>query len=296
MVSFAAMGFFAWSVRSHIADMPEVHWTEQGAIAWLVSVLLGAAGVGLNGFVWHRLIADQGCRLSVRKALALCAVAQFGKYIPGNIGQHIGRVWLAQREGISVALTLATMLIEILWVTGVAVGLSVVALALYVDTHAAGLSIRFSTAQLSVIVALLMSTPWVGIWVIKRFLPHLAARLVGGGTIALPRISTALVVSVAYLLCFVLLGGMVKLQAVSLFGVHTGSFIQLTCLFAAAWLAGYVVPGAPAGLGIRESMMLVLMGPILGAGTVVGLAVTMRVTTSLADLLAYVVGVWLRRS
>jgi hypothetical protein len=295
LVSLAALGFFAWSFHRHMADMPEIRWTPQSGLIWFVSVLLGSAGVVVNGTGWHRLVLDQGKHLPWHKAIALCAVTQFAKYLPGNVGQHIGRVWLAQREGIPVAITLTITFTETLWLTGVAVALSAVALTLFADARTLGLGFELSTRELAGMVVALVLTPWAGAWGLNRFLPGMVQRLMGGGGISLPRVPTALAVSLLYLLCFLLLGATLKLQAVWLFDVQAGSVIELTCLFAAAWLAGYLVPGAPAGLGIRESMMLVLMGPLLGAGTVMGLAVTLRVTTSLGDVLAYGLGMWIRR-
>jgi hypothetical protein len=93
-----------------------------------------------------------------------------------------------------------------------------------------------------------------------------------------------------------MMGLMLKLQAQWFFGVTEGSVFELTCLFAVAWLAGYVVPGAPGGLGVREAMMVLLLSPILGAGTAVGLGVTLRVTTTVGDAVAFLIGLWLRRS
>jgi hypothetical protein len=33
-------------------------------------------------------------------------------------------------------------------------------------------------------------------------------------------------------------------------------FLFLTGLFAVAWISGFIVPGAPAGLGIREAILV----------------------------------------
>ncbi len=37
--------------------------------------------------------------------------------------------------------------------------------------------------------------------------------------------------------------------------------------FALAWLAGFIVIGSPGGIGVRESVLIVLLGPVLGEST-----------------------------
>lgn len=57
-----------------------------------------------------------------------------------------------------------------------------------------------------------------------------------------------------------------------------------------AWIIGYVVPGSPGGMGVREAMMLLLFTPVIGAGATLGISVTMRVTSVLGDRLAFLLG------
>ena len=56
-------------------------------------------------------------------------------------------------------------------------------------------------------------------------------------------------------------------------------------------MVGYVVPGSPGGLGVREAMMVVLFTPLTGAAVAAGLAVSMRLTTLLGDALTVLLGV-----
>ena len=92
------------------------------------------------------------------------------------------------------------------------------------------------------------------------------------------------------------MGLTLKLQARWLFRVGDGSVMELTCLFAVAWVAGYLTPGAPGGLGVREAMMVLLLSPVVGSGAAVGLGITMRITTTLGDAVAFFVGlIWRHR-
>lgn len=283
-----------YAVRN-FSEVPPLHWGMGGIAIGLFSVSLVVFSIGIVGAIWYMLLRDNGLSISWRQAEIIFAIAQFGKYLPGNVGQHVGRVFMAREIGIPVPITLNTMLVEMLWGAGIAAGLALLSLILFVDGQALGLQLQLGPVQLGVGVAFLLFTPWLGIGFVNRFLPGLAKRLSGGGRIDAPRLITALAVAVLYLLCFVVMGLILKLQAQWFFDVTAGSVFELTCLFAIAWLAGYLVPGAPGGLGVREAMMVLVLSPVLGAGVAVGLGVTLRVTTTVGDAVAFVLGVLWRK-
>jgi len=91
-----------------------------------------------------------------------------------------------------------------------------------------------------------------------------------------------------YVLMFITLGFIVDLLAQGLYGVEESRVWFMTGIFAIAWIAGFVTPGAPAGLGVREAVLVMGLTPIYGSGMAVGLSVTLRIVTTLGDGLAFV--------
>jgi hypothetical protein len=65
-------------------------------------------------------------------------------------------------------------------------------------------------------------------------------------------------------------------------------------LYPAAWIAGTVAIGAPAGLGVREAILTLGLTPQVGALTAAVLALSLRVLTLVADLLTAGLGLWVR--
>lgn len=294
-VALLAIGFYVQYAVRNFTEIPALHWGGAAMAIGLFSVSLVVFSIGVVGAIWYMLLRDNGLSTSWRQAQIIFAIAQFGKYLPGNVGQHVGRVFMAREIGIPVPVTLNTMMVEMFWGTGIAAGLALLSLILLVDGQALGLQLQLGPVQLGLSVALLLFMPWLGIGFVNRFLPGLAKRLSGGVKIAAPRLITALVVALLFLLCFGVMGLILKLQAQWFFDVTAGSVFELTCLFAIAWLAGYLVPGAPGGLGVREAMMVLVLSPVLGAGAAVGLGVTLRVTTTLGDAVAFVLGIFWRK-
>lgn len=291
----AALAFYAVQLWNYGNQIPEVAITGSSYGVMLLSILLTVFISGLGGCIWYFLLRDHNVVVQPNVAIGIFAIAQLGKYLPGNVGHHVGRVVMAREVGIPSLIVLNTMLVELLWGMGMLAGMVMLSLVLFVDIQAHGLPLQFGALQLGLGMVVLLSMPWFGIGFLNKYLPRLAQRLSGGGVIVSPRLHTALLSSILFLLSFMIMGLILKLQAQWFFGVTEGSVFELTCLFSIAWLAGYLVPGAPGGLGVREAMMVLLLSPVLGAGAAVGLGVTLRVTTTLGDVVAFILGIFWRK-
>jgi len=76
-------------------------------------------------------------------------------------------------------------------------------------------------------------------------------------------------------------------------GVAVGpvpGYLYLTAVFSIAWLAGFLAPGLPAGLGAREGVMALLLNGLMAREDVLNVLVGMRLATVIGDLLCFVVG------
>jgi len=78
--------------------------------------------------------------------------------------------------------------------------------------------------------------------------------------------------------------------------ITPGAVATSIAVFSAAWIAGFLAPGAPAGLGIREAILLTGLGPTFGAQAAVEIAILFRALSVTADLVALCVGALLLRS
>jgi glycosyltransferase 2 family protein len=287
-------GYYLHYLARNFDTIPSLNWTLGSTVIALFSVFLIIFSIGIVGTIWHLLLLDKGMSTSWRQAQIIFSIAQFGKYLPGNVGQHLGRVVMAREIGVSMPITLNTMLVEVLLGTSIGASLTVLALILFVDGERHD-PLQLGPVEIGAGVVILLFLPWLVGGVLNRYMPSVAKRFLVGGCIAVPRLGTALVVAVLFLFCFVIMGLILKLQAYWLLGVTQGSVFELTCMFAAAWLAGYLVPGAPGGLGVREAMMAVLLTPVIGTGPAMGLGVTLRVTTTIGDAVAFLLGLVIKR-
>ena len=291
VITLLSVLYFTQAVMRHFNEIPDLKWGIISILIAFVCINLVVISIAVGGIVWRILLFDRDVKVHWLKILVIFFITQFAKYLPGNVGHHVGRVFMARKIGISAPITMSIMLIEIFWGASTAAGLSLFALLFFTDFHSFGLDGQFGAVPLCLCVGFLFFVPWFAILALNKYLPSLAKRLSGSGRLAVPKFSNALMVGLLCFLCFMMMGLIIKLQALYFFEISAGSVFELTCLFSIAWLAGYLAPGAPGGLGVREAMMVILLSPLMGKGTAVGLGITLRMTTTIGDAVAFVLGV-----
>lgn len=290
----ASCGYFAYHLWDNIHQLPPVEWGWSAALVIGLAVLGCLTSVPLIALMWQLLLRDQGVRLPYRKALQIIAVSQMGKYLPGNVGHFAGRVLLGSQAGVPAGKTIATMAMETFWVLGISALFAVLALMFYVNDLHEGLVDTSQPGYLAAIAVVMLIAPFVAVRMVNRLLPGLSRKLGRGQLLAEPRLLTAMNVAGLIALSFVVLGGVVELLASELFQHPEIDGVEMVLLFAVAWTAGFLVPGSPGGLGVREAVMIKLMGPAIGVETALGVALVMRLCSMGADALAFGVGLWFR--
>ena len=66
-------------------------------------------------------------------------------------------------------------------------------------------------------------------------------------------------------------------------------------IFSVAWVAGFLIPGAPGGIGIRDGIVAVGLGLYIGDGSALSVAVGHRAIATLGDVVIFTIGLILRR-
>lgn len=271
LVSLLFLARRAWQVRASFADWPA------GALwAALAAALLSAAGGVALVVAWRALLDRHGGGpLPFGRAFVLHAGTQVAKYIPGNIFQYAGRHLQGRREGIPHgALVLSAL--------GEAAGLGCVAGAT-VCAGAAWAGELSAPAGTAGGAACLLAYPFVQralAWGGRR---GSAAGVAAPGPMAGADLS-ALAGHLGFFLCATAAFTTSALPWGGAQGAHPGA---LAAACAAAWLAGFLTPGAPAGLGVREAVLVVALEGSLGRTGALGAAALYRLATTLGDGLLY---------
>ena len=262
-ILFVALAF---ALRDRWAEVRHELATLDAVPLWS-SLVMALLGVGASSGIWHQVFRGLGEPLRLGVSLRIFYVGQIGKYLPGAVWPAVTQAALAREHGVAPRATVSAVTL-FLWVhliTGTAI-----AVAVLVGTGDLPWPLL---ATLPMLVALL--TPRLLGWSLQtlfRLARRDPLRQVPDGAHLLRACAWALVMWACYGLHLYLLTVAVGAPV----GAVTGAGV-----FAAGWVAGFVLLIAPAGVGPREAAMVALLPLGAGAGLVV--ALVSRLMMSIAD-------------
>jgi hypothetical protein len=86
---------------------------------------------------------------------------------------------------------------------------------------------------------------------------------------------------------FFLNGTVIYLLAVKS-GIYTNvSLFSFVPIYAVAWFLGLITPGAPAGMGVRETVITTMLKGSLSPSDAFAVAILFRIATTVADLFLF---------
>ncbi|MFC3685197.1 hypothetical protein [Hydrogenophaga luteola] len=269
ILALAGILFVVLGIAHHWREIDISGW---GSTTWAVlgisSVAYGAANILLARAWWH-LLRELDVHVPWLKALRIYGVSQINKYIPGNIFHLAGRQTLGMAAGWA-ARPLATS-------------------ALWELILLAALGALFGTLALPLFWPPLPPLPAIALWVGLSALIHAALRRGG-----VPGIARAMCLQT----CFLATSGAVfltVLMATYKTPPEASLLLPAACgAYVLAWLAGLVTPGAPAGVGVRETVLLFLLKGLFAPSDLLVAVVLGRIVTASGDVLFYLSALTLR--
>lgn len=275
VVSAIALGIFIYLFADALAgtDLRRLAAREWMLLP-LAMAIYGLAYVPMTA-AWVGLARASGAKAS-RGALAhTLLVSQIGKYLPGNFAHFLGRAYLARGYGVPLASSGQAIALELAGVLAAGGILAGAAVALGAVGSAAGHAVFWLSGLAG--AAALIGSAWVlrGKSSTARALlgPLLTATALYGLVLALLAVCNVLLVV-----------GLGAEASMALAGKVAGAFLV-------SWLIGFVTPGSPAGLGLRELTFVGLLGGSLPPETLVLSATLFRVATIAGDLVAWLAGI-----
>jgi len=105
---------------------------------------------------------------------------------------------------------------------------------------------------------------------------------------------TSLLNFLSHFINFLLQGMIIALIARGVLNLSFDAYWLATGVFALAWVVGFLAPGVPAGLGIREAIFAAGLALELNAGSAIILAAGHRVITGIGDGVVFALSLALR--
>lgn len=241
------------------------------------ATLLLLATYAVSCLIWREVVTGLGGpRLSAGDAVSIFMISNLGRYVPGKVWSIAGMAVLAKGKGVPVAISATSAAV----MQGVGL-LAAGAIGLGAFAGGPGPLPRWGLAGAAGAVAVLLLL--LAVPPLFRRAVALWFRLVR--TSAPANLNAAMVLRwlLQITAAWVVVGASFWLFAeslgVALSPAHAGS------AFAAAYVAGYLMLFAPAGLGVREGFLVVFLAPALGGAPATVLAIAARLWMTAADVL-----------
>jgi len=221
--------------------------------------------------------------------------SNIAKYIPSNLMHFAGRQVMLSSRGYTHKSILGSTLIEFMFLITTALLLILIGLisgVLSVPDKVFALLLQYKWIAIGIIGVVVIITAILMIkFRIKRVLTYILKFFKAF------KLPTLLALMAAYLLFFTLISLMLYFILITLSGqaVSASGFLFTLFSFAVIWLIGFIVPGVPGGIGIREALLLIFFPGHFGATHVFSAAILLRVITISGDVFAYVYAISVRR-
>jgi glycosyltransferase 2 family protein len=264
----------------------EVDWTSLAA-----AMAVQAVSLVVWAWSYYLLLRHLARPPRATTTFAVAWVSRLGRYVPGKVASVLGAAWLMRERGVGLGSVLgASLLQQGLWVV---LGLlTAMPLTLWEPVRMAFPSAWLGCA-IGGAVGILCLHPRIFLAVANRMCRRMhispLAMTQGVRLYAGP--------AVAVLVGIILAGVALWLTARALVPIGVDRLPLCIALGELAAVAGYLALLAPAGLGVREGILLITLTPIIGPAPAALTTVLARVTQTLVELAFGAAGailLWLR--
>lgn len=270
------VGFVLWRNWDEVA--PQISAVSPGA--WAAAAVMALVSPFLTMLGWRRVLADLGSPLSRANAASVFMVGQLGKYVPGSLWSVVVQTEMARRLGVPRRRTAVVGLVSIAMALLTGVGLGLPAIPALADLGERTTLVLLALSAVALVVVLYPP--------VLNQLVGACLRLIRRGQLEHP-LSGAAIVQMAgwYLLSWTATGIAMWLLGREL--VEAGAdtpYFALVCVtgFALASSLGMLSIIIPAGAGVREALLVILLVGMLTAPAAAAVAILVRFLTVLADI------------
>lgn len=232
-------------VRAHAAGL-DLRW------GWiLASAALVLLTYGVLVLTWREMLRSWGAQLPFGTAARIWSISNLGRYIPGKVWQIGAMGKMAHDAGVSPVAAAGTAVLST--VVNISVGLAIAVLAGWPQLDALSDGRRvLAIALLAGAIAGLTALPLV----LPRLVPWLERRMgrpVGTGTVPMRAIAIAIVGNAV---AWLLYGVAFQWLTIGVLGSARGTALDYITVFAASYVVGYLFLILPAGVGVREAVLV----------------------------------------
>lgn len=270
------------------ADLPVLNF--RSSVFWAgisVALALYVCSQVVSACAWKSVLLICGSAQPIGRAESQLFVSQIGKYIPGNFAHIFGRLSLAFSDGVGGAVAGAAMVLEvgILLTTGMLISGGIILVSPDLVSQLTASLPRHADSVLPILGGLMTFAGLVlGQFIIRRSAGQNMPTLI---QFCLPW--------AFHTFNFALLGMSLWCVTAAIAPETPVPVLHCIAVFTIAWIAGFLAPGVPGGVGIRDGIIALGLELFVGHGSGLGIAVAHRTVSILGDVVVLGLGLLLRK-
>ena len=252
-----------------------------GGKALIASILI-AVTVFINGFAYREILKMLGAQdVDTREINDVYVSSNIAKYLPGNVMHFAGRNIIGVKYGLSNKQLLFATFFEV----GLKVIVAVIMIVLLSFEQFMTLINAGDNALVIPIVIAVAIVVFAGLAIVfYKFKDTLTLTVLWRKTVFVILADT--LIYAIYAICFIgLLYVLVDFEAIR------SVALMLAGVYIISWLVGFVTPGAPGGMGVREAALIILLGSLMKESDVLLVGIVYRVCTIIGDVLSFIVNI-----
>lgn len=216
-----------------------------------------------------------------RKLIGIYAQSNVGKYLPGNFMQLIGRNVLANNLGYKHSTIIMASIYEIGYV--LLAGLLVLFMILLFNLSDISLqkSLLLSPEKLAITVVIVFSIIAFFVFFFKdKIIDYINQNEI------IPKLKNTFLLGLGVFIFVYILLAMANLLLLSIFmdGVSSNDYINILFVFILSWIVGFVMPGMPGGIGVREALFIFMLSQKYEIFVVTLIPIIFRLINILGDV------------
>jgi hypothetical protein len=280
IVSLGFVAYIFWEQRNEIVGLK-----LSASLVFVLAItafIYGCIGFLLS-FSWCFLLSSlKGAPVSGSWCHGVYGRTQIGKYIPGNIFHFAGRQVHAKQAGLSQLLVLGSTVYEMLLLLAAASSLAFIGL-LMMRMQVEGASLLYVGIVLALIVAVIVAAFSLAPLLAKKKGVHLPLQGIG------QHLRVLWPCYILYVMFFLVTGSLLAILVTTIAAVPftIRLFGMVITIFSCSWIAGYITPGAPGGVGVREAIIIFSLAGIVGDAQATMVALLFRCVTVGGDVIFY---------
>lgn len=282
---FVSIGYIVFQIWKSRYELVEYINTKV-FISILVGILIYSLCVMLNPIlysVWLSIVC--GRKIKYREIAVPYLRSNLYKYLPGNVMHYIGRNQLALITDMTHAEVATATVFEVL-ITIIAAFIGGI---LFSSKYVLKVALTMVSLKLMAAILIIVLVCIIIFFLLyKKFSEKINTylkiiirkeNLSKVGIIFICNLFTMIITALVFVVILASTGVKISRE----------EYIPILGISIIAWLLGFITPGAPGGLGVREALLSVFLSGMVGMSVLSATALIYRVTSILGDIVAFIV-------